>query len=132
MEKISAFVTFPDLLIWLPIMAGLVSFMLRKDNQVKAWSLFISILTLFISVSSLFITKYPLLNTAPWSWMPGMGAGYTIGLDGMGRVLTFLTALAFPLILTENCTVNVVLAAKELKPKAMASTCFKSVGTAVV
>ena len=97
MDK-NALISFPDLLIWLPLVAGLVSFMLRKDKQVKTWSLFISTITLLVSVTSLFYTKNAPLNIAPWSWIPGMGAGYTVGLDGMGRVLTFLTALAFPLI----------------------------------
>ena len=100
MDKNSAWITFPDLLIWVPLVAGLVCFMLRKDRQVKTWALFISFLTLLVSATSLFYTKNTALNNAPWSWMPGMGAGYTIALDGMGRILTFLTALSFPLIFT--------------------------------
>ena len=98
MDKNSAWITFPDLLIWLPLVAGLVSFVLRKDRPVKAWALFISFLTLMVSATSLFYTKNMALNNAPWSWMPGMGAGYTIALDGLGRILTFLTALSFPLV----------------------------------
>ena len=98
MNKISAMVTFPDLLIWLPLIAGLVSFMLRKDKQVKAWSLLVSIITLAVSVASIFYAGDPALNNAPWKWISSIGAGYTIGLDGLGRLLTLLTALAFPLI----------------------------------
>ena len=98
MDKISAYLTFPDLLIWLPVLAGLVCFMLRKDGQIKAWAMLISLLTLIVSVVSLFHTKSIPLNNAPWTWMPEIGAGYTIALDGIGRILTFLTALAFPLI----------------------------------
>ena len=98
MDKNSAWITFPDLLIWLPLVAGLVSFMLRKDRQVKAWALFISTLTLVVSAFSLYYAKNIPFNSAPWTWMPGLGAGYTIALDGLGRILTFLTALSFPLI----------------------------------
>ena len=48
MDKISEWVTFPDLLIWLPLLGGLVCFMLHKDNQVKTWSLWISIIILLV------------------------------------------------------------------------------------
>ena len=61
MDK-NALISFPDLLIWLPLVAGLVSFMLRKDKQVKTWSLFISTITLLVSVTSLFYTKNALLK----------------------------------------------------------------------
>ena len=98
MDKISAWVTFPDLLIWLPMIGGLVCFILRKDNQVKAWSFWISVFVLLVSATSLFYTKDAGLNNAPWKWITSLGAGYTIALDGMGRLLTFLTALVFPLI----------------------------------
>ena len=100
MDK-NALISFPDLLIWLPLVAGLVSFMLRKDKQVKAWSLFISIITLLVSVTSLFYTKNQSLNIAPWSWIPGMGAGYTVGLDGIGGVISFFKALALQFVFAD-------------------------------
>ena len=98
MDKLSEWVTFPDLLIWLPLVAGLVSFTLRKEKQVKIWSLAISIIILVVSLTSLFYTNDHALNSAPWKWITSLGAGYTIGLDGLGRILTLLTAVAFPLI----------------------------------
>ena len=98
MEKYFGPVTFPDLLIWLPLIFGLVTFILRKEQHVKAWSLFGSILILMVSSLSLIYSNNKVLNNESWQWMHEIGASYSIGLDGMGHLLTFLTAFSFPLI----------------------------------
>ncbi|WP_462221644.1 complex I subunit 4 family protein [Ferruginibacter sp.] len=98
MEKYFGPVTFPDLLIWLPLIFGLVTFILRKEQHVKAWSLFGSILILMVSSLSLIYSNNKVLNNESWQWMHEIGASYSIGLDGMGHLLTFLTAFSFPII----------------------------------
>ena len=98
MEKYFGPVTFPDLLIWLPLIFGLVTFILRKEQHVKAWSLFGSILILMVSSLSLIYSNNKVLNNESWQWMHEIGASYSIGMDGMGHLLTFLTAFSFPLI----------------------------------
>ena len=62
MEKYFGPVTFPDLLIWLPLIFGLVTFILRKEQHVKAWSLFGSILILMVSSLSLIYSNNKVLN----------------------------------------------------------------------
>lgn len=98
MEKLHGWISFPDLLIWLPLISGLVTFMLRKDKQVKAWSLFASLLTLAVSVLSLVYANDKILNYVSWKWLSTLGASYSLGLDGVGHILSFLTAVSFPLI----------------------------------
>jgi NADH-quinone oxidoreductase subunit M len=98
MDKLHGWISFPDLLIWLPLFSGLVTFMLRKEHQVRAWSLLASVATLGVSVLSLFYTDDRLFNFVSWKWLTGIGASYSLGIDGMGHVLTFLTAVSFPLI----------------------------------
>lgn len=95
------YITFPELLLWFPLVAGVVTFMIKNEKNVKAWALFASLVTLVISIISLNYTehvKYLTYNNVSYRWLPFIGSSFTVGLDGMGRMLTFLTALSFPLI----------------------------------
>lgn len=101
-------ITFPHLLIFFPLLAGLATFFIRNDKRAKAWSLLASIITLIISLASLYCAtsaKYSALNaeysgqTFSYEWLKYLGSSFAVSLDGMGRILTFLTALSFPIIL---------------------------------
>ena len=91
---------FPELLIWSPLIAGLLCFILRSEKKSKAVALFSSIVTLLISAASLIYADNKYLSglTDQYVWMPYLGASFNVGLDGMGHLLTFLTAFSFPLI----------------------------------
>lgn len=98
------YITFPELLIWLPLLAGLVIFMVGNANNSKSIAVVFSLLILAISVTTLFFTneahhpEYRYYNNVNYLWLKYLGANYFVGLDGLGRLLTFLTALSFPLI----------------------------------
>ena len=87
-------------MIWLPLVAGVLCFFIKKENGSKAVALFTSILVLAVSVISLFYTssKYTSYNNVNYYWLKYLGNSFNIGLDGTGHLLTFLTALAFPVI----------------------------------
>lgn len=91
---------FPELLIWSPLIAGLICFILKNDKNSKAIALFSSIITLLISFGSLVYAYDKQLSGLQDSyvWMKYLGASFNIGLDGMGHLLTFLTAFSFPVI----------------------------------
>ncbi len=94
-------ITFPELLIWFPLVAGLVAFIIRKENAVKNWAILASLITLGISVVSLVYadnSKHFHLNNVSYFWLRYLGSNFTVGLDGMGHMLTALTAVAFPVI----------------------------------
>jgi NADH-quinone oxidoreductase subunit M len=94
-------ITFPELLIWFPLVAGLVSFIIRKEKAVKNWAILASLITLAISIVSLVYadnSKHLYLNNVSYFWLRYLGSNFTLGLDGMGHMLTALTAVAFPLI----------------------------------
>jgi len=93
-------ITFPHLLIFLPLLAGVITFFLKKEQSAKAWALFASLLTLGVSITTLFYSSNPAYNglTFGYQWMPYMGSSFAVALDGMGRILTFLTAVSFPII----------------------------------
>lgn len=96
----AAFDNFPALLIWFPLVGGLISFFLKEERTVKAWSLFSSLLTLGLFVTSLFYTgsDHYQLNAVSYIWLPEIGSSFTLVLDGMSRLLVMLTAVSFPLI----------------------------------
>jgi len=91
---------FPELLIWSPLIAGLLCFILKNDKNSKAVALFSSIVTLAISFASLVYAGDKQLSGLrdSYVWLPYLGAGFNIGLDGMGHLLTLLTAFSFPVI----------------------------------
>jgi len=95
-------VTFPELLIWFPLVAGLITFMLRKQATAKVWAMLASIITLGISLASLVYAtegqKNFCLNNVSYVWLQYIGSSFAVGLDGTGLVLTLLTAVAFPVI----------------------------------
>ena len=95
----AAFDNFPALLIWLPLVGGILSFFMKSEKTAKATAMFFSLLTLGVIVTNLFYTdvKYQLLNQVSYVWLPGIGASFALILDGLTRTLTLLTAIVVPI-----------------------------------
>lgn len=109
MDPKNIWITFPELLTWFPLIAGLLAFVIRKEKAVKAWAIIASVITLSISVASLFYAdtvKYFYLNNVSYFWLKSLGSNFHIGLDGMGHLLTALTAIAFPVIFITTYKTN--------------------------
>jgi NADH-quinone oxidoreductase subunit M len=100
MNPQNIWITFPELLIWFPLIAGLVSFMMKSEKGVKNWAILSSIITLAVSLATIYFSdeKYFYLNNVAYFWQKHLGTSFSLGLDGMGKLLTLLTAVAFPLI----------------------------------
>lgn len=96
----SAIDNFPALMIWLPLLGAVVSFLLKKEQQVKQWAVISSMLTLGLTVTSLFFTGQSnyLLTQVSYIWLPSLGSSFTLSLDGISWMLCLLTAISFPLI----------------------------------
>jgi NADH-quinone oxidoreductase subunit M len=88
----------PVLLIVFPLLAGILSFFLKDEKAAKSWALLSSIATLIISLTSLFQAQDGSALSYDISWLPILGSRFTVSLDGMGKVLTLLTAVSFPII----------------------------------
>ena len=93
-------IRFTELLIWFPLVAGLICFIIRDEKIAKKWALLASLITLAFSITSLCYPANKELNgyTYGFEWLKSIGSSYSVALDGMGRLLTFLTAIAFPII----------------------------------
>jgi NADH-quinone oxidoreductase subunit M len=101
---VGKFITFPELLIWLPFLAGLITFFIKNEKGAAYTALAGSLLTLGVSIVSLFYTdsKYYTWNVVNYFWLKYIGNSFYVGIDGVGRLLTFLTAVAFPLIILSS------------------------------
>ena len=72
MDPKNIWITFPELLTWFPLIAGLVAFMIRKEKTIKTWAIGASLVTLIISVVSILYadnTKYFYLNNVSYFWL---------------------------------------------------------------
>ncbi len=89
----------PVLLIVIPLITGLVGFLIKSDNGARSWSLLSSLATLWIvSLVGLSLARNsPLLHTSV-AWLPDLGSRFSVGLDGLSQILSLLTAVSFPLI----------------------------------
>ena len=94
------YITFPELLIWLPLVAGILVFFTKREQVAKALALAFSLVTLVVSISTLFFTAdiFATWNAVNYYYANNIGSTFHVGLDGTGRILTLLTAIAFPVI----------------------------------
>lgn len=94
------FITFPELLIWLPLIAGLLSFLMKSGRAAWTVSFLFSLLILGVSITTLFFTDvaHQYWNAVNYYYPNNIGNTFYVGLDGTSRILTLLTAVSFPLI----------------------------------
>lgn len=101
MDPKDVLITFPELLLWFPLLSGLIAFTLKNGNSAKNWAVISSLVTLAIAIISLFFMdagKYFNLNNVSYYWMPSIGSSFAFKYDGMARLLCLLNAVAFPLV----------------------------------
>ncbi|HTQ28040.1 MAG TPA: NADH-quinone oxidoreductase subunit M [Puia sp.] len=88
----------PVLLILIPLVAAMAGFFIKNGATAKSWSLFASLLLLVVSVTGLLLGNGDAHLKFDAEWLPALNTRFTVGLDGMGNILTFLTAVSFPVI----------------------------------
>ncbi len=96
--NLSDYITFPQLLIFIPLFTGIMIFFTKSESTAKLCALISAVFTLVISVAALLYSKGTGWNGGSFEWMKYLGSSFVVGLDGMGLTLTFLTAVSFPLI----------------------------------
>jgi len=88
---LGTYYTFPELLIWIPFVTGLIAFFINNGKSVKTFAIISSLLSLTVSVISLFYTdvvhhpEYFYYNNVSYVWMPYIGSSFAVGLDGIGQ-----------------------------------------------
>lgn len=89
----------PVLLILIPLLTGLAAFFFKNEKAVRSWALFSSIITLAISLLGLTVLKEAKYLSFQCDWMGNLGSSFSVSIDGLGKILSLLTAVAYPLIL---------------------------------
>jgi NADH-quinone oxidoreductase subunit M len=88
----------PVLLILVPLVCGVISFFIPSERTVRTWALVSSLVTLIFSLLSFTVLKSEEFLHADADWIPMLGSSFSVGLDGMGKLLCLLTAIAFPAV----------------------------------
>ena len=91
---------FPALLIWLPLIGGLLSFLLKDPRQAKTNAIVFSLSSLVVLVVSLFFTskEHFFINQVSYEWLTSLGSSFSLVLDGLTRTMALLTAIVFVLV----------------------------------
>ncbi|MDP1843563.1 MAG: NADH-quinone oxidoreductase subunit M [Sediminibacterium sp.] len=83
------------LLILTPLVAGLLVFFLKQGSAAKNLALVSSIAILALALVAAFAPVSPVYDA---SWLTNLGSRFTLKMDGMGKMLCLLTAIAYPLV----------------------------------
>jgi len=86
------------LLILIPLIGGLITFFIKSERDAKSLSFFASILTLALSFVAVYNLSGASQNSYDTAWLSFLGARFSIGLDGMSKMLCLLTGIAYPLV----------------------------------
>ena len=89
----------PVLLIFIPLVTGLIGFLLKSEKTARGWALLSSLVTLVVTVWGASVGKGSELLHSDVSWLPDLGSRFAVALDGLSLILVLLTAISFPLIL---------------------------------
>ncbi len=85
------------LLILTPLVAGLIAFSLKQGSSAKTFALLASVATLAIALVAVFTPGTIGYDAA---WLNSLGSRISLKTDGMGKMLSLLTAVSFPIIFT--------------------------------
>ena len=86
------------LLILVPVIGGLINLFIKNENTVKPFSLVISLVTLAIALWGVYTSQADQLHYDV-SWLPDLGSRFSLGLDGLSKVLSLLTSISLPVII---------------------------------
>ncbi|MBI1341509.1 MAG: NADH-quinone oxidoreductase subunit M [Terrimonas sp.] len=90
------------LMILIPLLGGIISFFLKKGNTARSFSLLSAVVTMVIMLYGMLAPKGTTLLSFSADWLPMLGTRFSLEADGIARVLTLLTAIAYPLILVST------------------------------
>lgn len=86
------------LLFLVPLIGGIISFMLPNDKSARVWALINSFITLAVMIAGLrYLNDHEQLSFSK-DWMGSLGSSFSLSLDGLSKILCLLTAIAYPII----------------------------------
>jgi NADH-quinone oxidoreductase subunit M len=88
----------PVLFIVIPLVSGLIGFLLKSDRGARSWALFSSLVTLAVALWGLTVDKDSSLLKTSVEWLPDLGSRFSVQMDGLSTILSLLVAVSFPII----------------------------------
>ena len=86
------------LLIIVPLLGGVLSFIVKQEKAVKTWSLLVSLITLAAAVWLAGFGNTAGENQFQAAWLPQLGSSFSLLADAAAVLLCLLTAIVYPLI----------------------------------
>lgn len=86
------------LFIVIPLLAGLGILFTQNSGQAKTGSLLASFGLLFVTLYAMYLPNQHELVSYHVIWLGSLNSNFALGLDGVGKITTLLTAVSFPLI----------------------------------
>ncbi len=86
------------LLLLIPLITGFLNFFIRGERAAKNWSLLASVLTFIVAIIAVLPGQTNAALSIDSIWLPSLGARFSLQLDGIGKMLCFLTAIAYPIV----------------------------------
>lgn len=89
----------PVFLILFPLLAGIASFFFKNGKEARSWGLGVSFITMAIAVIGVSMADGAAALQKNLEWMQPLGSSFAVKMDGMGKLLCLLTAVAYPMII---------------------------------
>ena len=89
---------------FVPLLGAVIAMAMPNDDDElhKRWALTVNLVALGLGIAMLFDFNYDQAGQLQWvvdePWIDVIGAGYTLGVDGMSLPLIALTVLVMPLV----------------------------------
>jgi NADH-quinone oxidoreductase subunit M len=87
----------PVLLLFIPLVAGILGFFVKEQKLASNLAIAASMVTLFTAVVGIYAMPAS-MHQFEATWLPSIGASFSVSLDGMSKMLVLLTAISMPLI----------------------------------
>ncbi|HYK44597.1 MAG TPA: proton-conducting transporter membrane subunit, partial [Parafilimonas sp.] len=89
------------LLILVPVLGGIAAFFINNLRTVRLFSIFVALVTLAVSIAGIFSSQTTqLLYDVPW--LSEFNSRFTIGLDGLSKILSLLNAISLVVIIAST------------------------------
>ena len=87
----------PVLLLFIPLVAGILGFFIKEQKAASNWAIVASVVTLITAIVGIYAMPAS-MHQFEATWLPSIGANFSVALDGMSKMLVLLTAISMPLI----------------------------------
>ena len=87
----------PVLLLFIPLVAGILGFFVKEQKLASNFAIAASMVTLLTAVVGIYAMPAS-MHQFEATWLPSIGASFSVSLDGMSKMLVLLTAISMPLI----------------------------------